>query len=134
MAEIGISARVQWRDEFGRFAQALDVGAKRSQEEASNIGAALAAALAPRRSGALAGSIHSTGHGFATGALPEAEPQEFGAGPHSIGAPGQVLAGDDFGPVRGPVQHPGNPATRYMRDALRLVNARLMSIVRANMP
>lgn len=135
MADVIISMRVQWRDEFGRFAQALDIGAKRSQSEASEIGAALAAALAPKRSGFLASTIHSTGAGFAAGAG-YAAAQEEGAGAHAIGAPGQTLANeaDGFGPVRGPVLHPGNPATHFMRDALRLVNQRIMSIIRANMP
>lgn len=131
MAAVGFSARVQWRDEFGRFAQTLSVGAQRSQQEASDIGAALAAALAPKRSGFLAGTIHSTGAGFAAGAG-YAAAQEAGADPHTIGAPGQVLAGDEFGPARGPVLHPGNPATHFMRDALKLVNQRLMGIIRAN--
>lgn len=134
MASVGFSTRVQWRDEFGRFAQTLDVGAKRSQAEASDIGAVLAAALAPKRSGALSGSIHSTGEGFATGA-PYAAAQEEGAGPHLIGAESdKVLVGDDFGPVLGPVVHPGNPAVHFMRDALRMVNQRIMGIIRANMP
>lgn len=136
MADIGFTARVQWRDEFGRFAQALDVGAQRSQKEASDIGAALAAALAPKRSGFLASTIHSTGAGFAAGAG-YAAAQEKGAGPHII-APvrKQALynADDDFGPVGGPVLHPGNPATRFMRQALRLVNQRMMGIIRGNMP
>lgn len=135
MADVGFSVRTQWRDEFGRYAQALDIGAKRSQIEAGEIGAALASALAPKHSGFLAGTIRATGHGFAAGAG-YAAAQEKGAGPHPIGAPGQVLGNEDdgFGPVRGPVMHPGNPATHFMRDALRLVNQRLMGIIRGHMP
>lgn len=134
MADVGFSTRVQWRDEFGRFAQALDLGAKRSQSEASEVGAVLAAALAPKRSGFLAGTIRSTGEGFAAGAG-YAAAQEEGAGPHLIGAEfNKVLVGDGFGPVLGPVVHPGNPATHFMRDALRMVNQRIMGIIRSNMP
>lgn len=133
MAGVGFSVRVHWRNEFGRFAQAVDTGAQRSQAEASDIGAALAAALAPKRSGLLASTIRSTGAGFAAG-TGYAVDQEEGAGPHPIGAAGQILAGDGFGPVRGPVLHPGNPATHFMRDALKLVNQRLMGIIRGNMP
>ncbi len=136
MAEVGFSTRVQWRDEFGRFASALSVGAQRSQEEASGIGAVLAAALAPKRSGFLASTIRSTGHGFAAGAG-YAAAQEEGAGPHLIGTEfGATLVNEaeGFGPVLGPVVHPGNPATHFMRDALRLVNQRLMGIIRKNMP
>lgn len=136
MAEVGFSCRTQWRDEFGRFAQTLNVGAERSQEEAGQIGAALAAALAPKRSGYLASTVHSTGHGFAAGAG-YAAAQEEGAGPHLIGAGfDKVLVNEaeGFGPVLGPVLHPGNPATHFMRDALRMVNQRLMGIIRSNMP
>lgn len=135
MADVGFSCRTQWRDEFGRFAQALDVGAKRSQKEAGEIGAVLAAALAPKRSGFLASTLHSTGHGFAAGAG-YAAAQEEGAGPHLIGVEGQVLANrdDNFGPVLGPVRHPGNPATHFMRQALQMVNQRLMGIIRSHMP
>ena len=136
MADVGFSTRVQWRDEFGRFAQALDVGAQRSQAEASDVGAALAAALAPKRSGFLAGTIRSTGAGFAAGAG-YAAAQEEGAGPHLIGTGFDAVLynpTDGFGPVLGPVVHPGNPATHFMRDALRMVNQRLMGIIRSNMP
>lgn len=136
MADVGFSTRVQWRDEFGRFAQALDVGAKRSQKEASDIGAVLAAALAPKRSGFLASTIRSTGAGFAAGAG-YAAAQEEGAGPHLIGASFDAVLynpKEGFGPVLGPVVHPGNPATHFMRDALRMVNQRIMGIIRGNMP
>lgn len=95
----------------------------------------LAASFAPRRSGFLAGTVRPNGHGFeATAGYAAA--QDAGAGPHSIGAPGQVLGNEDdgFGPVKGPVEHPGNPATHFMRDALRLVNRKLMQIIRSNMP
>lgn len=133
MADVGFSTRVQWRDEFGRFAQTLNVGAQRSQSEASEIGAALASALAPRWSGFLASTIRSTGHGFAAGAG-YAAAQEEGAAPHWIGWAAEILLGDEFGPVRGPVLHPGNPPTHFMRDALRMVNQRLMGIIRSHMP
>jgi hypothetical protein len=136
MANVGFSTRVQWRDEFGRFAQALDTGAQRSQAEAGEIGAVLAAALAPKRSGFLASTIHATGHGFAADAG-YAAAQEEGAGPHLIGAKfGSTLVNEaeGFGPVIGPVEHPGNPATHFMRNALRMVNQRLMGIIRGNMP
>ena len=136
MGDVGFSTRVQWRDEFGRFAQALDVGAQRSQSEASDVGAVLAAALAPKRSGFLAGTIRSTGEGFVAGAG-YAAAQEEGAGPHLIGATFDAVLANEaegFGPVLGPVVHPGNPATHFMRDALRMVNQRLMGIIRANMP
>lgn len=136
MASIAVKTRVQWRDEMGRYAARVDQGAEEAQSDLSKLGATLAKALAPRRRGVLAGSIHSTGHGFATGALPHALPQEEGAGPHPIGEPGQTLGNkeDGFGPVKGPVMHTGNPAVHYMRNALRLLKPRLMPTVRSRMP
>jgi len=136
MGNIGFETRVQWRDEFGRFAQALDVGAQRSQEEASQVGAVLAAAFAPKRSGLMAGTIRSTGSGFMVGTA-YALAQEKGAAPHLIGATfGSTLVNEaeGFGPVMGPVVHPGNPATHFMKNALRMVNQRIMGIIRSNMP
>lgn len=136
MADVSFSVRTQWRDEFGRYAQALSVGAQRAQTEAGEVGAVLAAALAPKRSGFLASTIRSTGHGFAAGAG-YAAAQEKGAGPHLIGTGFNTVLynpTDQFGPVLGPVVHPGNPATHFMRDALRLVNQRLMSIIRRHVP
>lgn len=136
MGDVGFSVRVQWRDEFGRYAQALSVGAQRAQQEASDVGAVLAAGLAPKRSGFLASTIRSTGAGFAVAAS-YALAQEKGAGPHLIGASFNAILvneAEGFGPVLGPVVHPGNPATHFMRDALKLVNARLMGIIRSKMP
>lgn len=136
MADVGFSCRTQWRDEFGRFASALNVGAQRSQEEAGEIGAVLASALAPKRSGFLASTIRATGHGFSAGAG-YAAAQEEGAGPHLIGTKFDsvlVNEAEGFGPVLGPIVHPGNPATHFMRDALRMVNQRMMGIIRSNMP
>jgi hypothetical protein len=136
MASIAVKTRVQWRDEIGRYAQRVDDGAEEAQGTLSQLGATLAAALAPRKRGVLAGSIHSTGHGFATGALPHALPQEEGAGAHPIGAPGQTLGNKEegFGPVKGPVLHSGNPAVHYMRNALRLLKPRIMPTIRSKMP
>lgn len=137
MTAVPVTTRVQWRNEFGRFEAAIDTGAQRAEKQSGEIGAHIAAGLAPHAKGILAGSIHSTGHGFATGALPQALPQEEGASPHLIGAEFDAVLEnpeEGFGPVIGPVLHPGNPAVHYMRDALKLVNSRLMGIIRANMP
>lgn len=136
MAGVGFSVRTQWRDEFGRYAQALNIGAQRSQQEAGEVGAVLAAGLAPKRSSLMASTIRSTGHGYAVGTA-YALAQEKGAGPHLIGTSfGATLVNEaeGFGPVLGPVVHPGNPATHFMRDSLRLVNQRLMGIIRSHMP
>jgi hypothetical protein len=136
VADVGFKCNVRWRDESGRFAAAMDEGARRAQEEAGEIGAAVASALAPKRSGELAASVRPNGAGFEATA-PYAAAQEEGAGPHLIGTGFDsvlVNEAEGFGPVLGPVEHPGNPATHFMRDALKLVNARLMGIIRSKMP
>lgn len=136
MADVGFSVRVQHRDEFGRFAAALTEGARRSEREASEVGAVLAAALAPKRSGALAASVRSTEHGFAAGA-PYAAAQEEGGRPHKIRVKYKAALynpTENFGPTSGPVLHPGNPATHFMRQALSLVNQRMMGIIRSHTP
>jgi hypothetical protein len=136
MGGVAVRTRVQFRDSMGRYASNVERGGEEAQRELGEIGAALAKALAPKRSGALAGGIHATGHGFATGGTGHDLPQEEGAGPHPIGDPGQILGNreDDFGPVRGPVMHPGNPAVHYMRNAFRLLKPRIMPTIRRHMP
>lgn len=135
MADVRVTARVDWRDESGRYAAAVDAGAQKAQLDASKLGAAIAAGLAPKRTGALA-AITADGSGYSTPALRYAIPQEEGAGAHVIGDAGQTLANEaeGFGPVKGPVMHPGNPAVHFMRNSLRIVNQRIMAIIRANMP
>lgn len=138
MAAVPITTRVFWRDDIGRFAANVDLGAARAMEEASREGARLAAEFAPKKTGRLAAGIHPIGRGkhggWATSDVPEAGPQEHGAGGHVIGANGEILAGADFGPVKGPVWHPGNPAIHYMARSLSFMKSRLTSILRRNMP
>lgn len=137
MAEIRVTSHVQFRDEFGRFALAIHEGAEAAIVQAAQRGAFLAAVLAPKRTFRLAGSIEPFAGGMQGGwtvSTPYAMAQEKGAGPHPIGAPGQVLAGDGFGPVRGPVMHPGNPAVHYMKRSYDIVSKELLSILRRNMP
>lgn len=131
-----VRTRVQFRDHLGQYASAVERGGEEAQHELSDIGAALAKAFAPKRSGQLAGGIHSTGHGVATGGNRQDLPQEEGAGPHLIGEAGQTLGNrdDGFGPVKGPVLHTGNPAVHYMRNAFRLLKPRLMPTIRRHMP
>ncbi len=58
--------------------------------------------------------------------------QEFGAGPHEIApARARVLAGPHFGPVGGPVGHPGNPALHYTRKGAETYPEAFVSAARA---
>lgn len=130
MSEVHVTTSVQWRDEFGQFAKHIEEGAEEGIAAAANEGAFLAAVLAPKRTGRLAASINPFTNGlqggWTTQGVPYAMAQEEGASPHEIGAPGQVLSGDDFGPARGPVTHPGNPAKHYMKRSYDLVAPKLI--------
>jgi hypothetical protein len=131
-----VTANLLWRDHSGRFASAVEAGAQQALIEGSQEGARLSMEFAPKRSGFLASTISpfifGLNHvGWAVRA-PYGLAQDLGARPHVIGAAGQLLANkeDGFGPVRGPVWHPGNPATRFMERAFSLVMNNIMSKVR----
>lgn len=118
---IRIHNRTRLRDESGRFLAEVHKGASRAALAIANLGLRVAGNAAPKRTGRLRASARSRRTGPYTAevsfAAPYAQEQESGAGPHSIGRPGQILANkeQEFGPTRGPVNHPGNPATHFMR-------------------
>lgn len=137
--DVKLVTHVHYRDDLGRFAKAIDRGAQEAIIDVSTQGAATAKVLAPKKTGRMAATIQpfSTGGGsggWAVG-MDYSMPQEFGAGPHSIGAEGQVLANkeDQFFAI-GPVMHPGNPATHFMKKSYNIMKGRIMGIVRRHMP
>lgn len=135
MSEVHVTSSVQWRDEMGRFAEHIEEGAKEGIAAAAHEGAFLAAVFAPKRTLRLAGSIDPFTNGLQGGwtvSTPYAMDQEEGAGPHEIGRPGQILSGDGFGPVKGPVMHPGNPAVHYMKRAYAIVAPKLIIYIGNN--
>jgi hypothetical protein len=139
--DVEVSSTVQWRSDDGRFARALDNAAEGAVKETIAYGVELAMAiLAPhRRSGRLAGSLGPFMNGPAQGGwyagAGHALPQEHGARPHTIGAPGQILANKETGFfAKGPVNHPGNPALHFMRDSYRLASRNLMHGVAKRLP
>lgn len=140
-APVEVSARVFFRDPFGRFMEQIDDAAEKTAYAAAKRGANLSKVFAPKRTVRLASAIYAYRHGTGKTAgwkvtgVPYAASQEEGARPHAIGADGQVLANeaDNFGPVQGPVQHPGNPATHFMEKARKQVASELIGIMRANM-
>jgi hypothetical protein len=139
MGGIVVSQKTYLRDDSGKFLSAVDAGATAAVKEIVETIANLAIAFAPFRHGILKGSIQGVaqGHtGFAKATAKHAAPQEFGAGPHELGAPGQWLGpGEDGWPGGfGPVRHPGNPATRFMTKAGTVVAAMSGGIVRKHMP
>lgn len=134
IAELEVSLETRFRDESGRFIEEVREGASESAEElADTIAARAIVNVASRlrvRSGQLLGGIDSrmvsafVGEAFVAG-VKHAAPQEEGAGPHPIpNAFGWGIT----------VDHPGNPAVHYMRDAGRGMAAIGMAIIRKNMP
>lgn len=140
MAAVEVKARVYWRDELGRFAKAVDEGAERAIQQAARDGQYMARIFAPKRTGALAAAISRGGSGtygyWEAGHAVYMIAQEQGAVPHEIGDRGQVLANeaDGFGPVRGPVLHPGNPATHYIKRSYDIIAGQLSARVQKEMP
>lgn len=92
--------------------------------EAAALTTGVAKTSAPHDTGELARSIRYTPVSPLSGNIgstaKHAGPQNKGAGAHQI-APIRKKAlynkRRGFGPVRGPVQHPGNPATGYLDKA-----------------
>lgn len=126
--DIAVSSRVTIRDEFGRFISACDEAATATVEEVIRKGAALSAAMAPKRSGALAASItpamidSRSGHWYSD--LKYALPQETGSVPHEI--TGRVSffwerEGRPWRPGDNMIHHPGNPATHYLLSGYEIV-------------
>lgn len=138
MGSFEVSYRSLLRDESGKFISEVEAGAVRSVTELANQTRDLARVFAPRRRGWLASQIESFIFGTYAETVSSADyaaAQEKGAGPHSIGADGQLLSNRDEGfSARGPVLHPGNPAVRYLARAGQAVAAHGASVIRANMP
>lgn len=137
---IRITGTSRERNEIGRFTAAVKRGATNAALAVANLGAAVAQAAAPVRSGRLAGSIYSSRLGpysaIVGATAPWAAVQNFGGAAHEIGAPGQTLANKEqnFGPTKGPVHHPGNPATRFMDEAYAAAAAEGENIIARYMP
>lgn len=129
MGDVTVTTRVQWRNALGQFSNDIDRAGELAIEEASREGAALAAAMAPKKSGWLAGAIEAFGAGASGGwrftGVPHGMAQEKGARPHPIPLeddPDKILANKAEGFfAKGQVQHPGNPAVRFMQRAYDLV-------------
>lgn len=141
--QIVVSESTFLRDEKGRFLSKLDAGATAAVIEIADTIANMAKIFAPFRTGALKKSIiarYMGGHeAFAIATAPHAAHQEFGTGPHPIGEEGQRLINRGEGLYPGwsgwgVVSHPGNPATRFMTNAGKVVAALSAGIVKKHMP
>ncbi len=85
--------------------------------------AGVAKTSAPVRTGELRRSIgHKVVgyHGYVYSGVRHAASQEFGAAPHKIAVSRKKALANPkmgFGPVAGPVNHPGNPGNHFMLKA-----------------
>lgn len=145
MSGVTVSTTIVQTDEFGRFRKQVMEAARRSIEDAVDLGETVAKAIAPERRGELIASIDgvvlSRNQGQIVASAPHAAPQEFGASPHNI--PGSFGRGADYGfgsepPYRAPGSggffHPGNPPSPYLQPAYEVVRGRLLEIMDRHYP
>lgn len=131
--EAEITTTAAYTSSLDQFSARVHTAAERTVTRATARGSLLSQVLAPKRTLRLAATIRpgiiAPGWGsWIVGPLKYALAQEKGARPHSIGAEGQILAnkGDNFGPVRGPVLHPGNRGIHFLLKAYEQVKAELL--------
>lgn len=128
MAGITVKSSTQFRNQFGRYQRVLDEAAVETVRETSQDAAKTARALAPVDTGELRSKIYAIPAGKQARIVATADhaaPQETGAGPHRI--PGA------FGREDG-VQHPGNPAVRFLRRAIQSIMPKFLANAEENYP
>jgi hypothetical protein len=141
---VGVTARVQWRDPFGRFAMQLREAGDESAYDLAKDGAKLSAAYAPTKTRRLVRAIKAV-KGLTGQArwVVEGDPkllryaaaQETGARPHIIQShDGGPLANKEekFFARSGRVRHPGNPAVHFMQRARVEIARKAVVTVRKN--
>ncbi len=152
MSGLVYSNRVIARNNFGRFIRECEQAAESTVLETVTEGARLAAVYAPKRTFTLAGSIKpfmlSATSGVWGTNTPYAAAQEFGAAAHTIDAhvkffwnkagrmwmyPETYLARTGY-PGADPINHPGNPATHFMRDSQQIMSRRMVQIAKNRYP
>lgn len=145
--EVGITARVQWRDPLGRFEKAIQDGAEKAAFDAAKRGAELSREFAPVgtkrriiRAIKVVKGLRGQARWVVVGTpelLKIAAAQETGAVPHTIRShDGGPLANKEEGffAKSGEVRHPGNPAVRFMERARKIVASELVVITKRRMP
>lgn len=135
-----MSTRVQARNRMGQFAAECAAAAVLSAQQIAELGANVARAEAPVKTGRLVGSIRAVPKGktaYWSVNTPYAMFQEKGTGARKL--PGNVTffwenAGRFWKPGRNMINHPGNPGIHYMEYSYEAASAAAMTIVRANYP
>lgn len=136
-AGITVQARVNFRDEQGRFLAEVDAAAVATSDQLAEACEHIADAGA----WSISKPITATSHGFSAVCTAfgwGAAIQEFGARPHRIepGLSHGYLAneGAGFGPVRGGVNHPGTRATRFFSKAAAAASSMAPALIARNFP
>ena len=143
---VGVTARVQWRDPLGRFAERVREAGDEAAYDLAKEGAKLSAAYAPKKTRRLVRAIKAV-KGLVGQArwVVEGDPellryaaaQETGAAAHTIESKdGGALANkeDGFYARSGKVRHPGNPAVRFMERARVELARKAVVVVRKRLP
>lgn len=143
---VGVTARVQWRDPLGRFAERVREAGDTAAYDLAKEGAKLSAVYAPKKTRRLVKAIKAV-KGLLGQArwvvegdpklLTYAASQETGARPHTIESEdGGPLANeeDGFFARSGKVRHPGNPAVRFMERARIEMARKAVVVVGKRMP
>jgi hypothetical protein len=151
--DVGVTARVQWRDPLGRFAERIRDGADTAAYDLAKEGAALSAVYAPKRTKRLMRAIKAV-KGLVGQAkwvvegdnklLTYAASQESGSRAHDIDShDGGPLANKKVPGVKGRkgffarsghVHHPGTEATHFMERARLEIARKAVVVVRRRMP
>lgn len=148
MAGIAVSGRVIARNSLGRFIADCEQAGHDTVEKSIKRGATMSRRMAPRKTGALAGSIESHMLSRTSGAWAAhahyAMWQEEGTAPRQmIGNPYFHFFWENQGRwwqpgffTDGPdvINHPGNPPSPFLRPAYEAVMAQVMAIARAEYP
>ena len=135
---ITVSNRVHARDDFGRFLAKLDGAAERTASQTIDVGMRSSKSAAPYRTGQLSKSFYKQmmGHsGIYFNLAPYAKFQDQGAAPND--KPGNVSffwehEAKWWTPGTNTINHPGNPATRFMDAGWKAMQAAATGIMRRN--
>lgn len=127
------------RNRFGRFAEHCREAARKTAEEASEVGARVARARAPKRTGAMASTIRTASFAYTVGGFTVGtdhwDYQEFGTHPHEI--TGEVSffwerESRPWTPGRNVIHHPGNRAVHFMLDGYEASKVELIAAMYRN--
>jgi hypothetical protein len=139
MAEIEATCRVYARMDTGRFLDRLAVAERAAVRETVDEGMAVARALAPKKSGAMAASIAPT-YGTSGGSWSVGTDHwrftEDGAIPHKITGWVNffwVREGRDWDPGPNTIKHPGIRARHFMRRSYKIAAPKLLQRIRRNL-